>query len=70
MLLFCQSMNVMPDAEGADAAATVVDHVPLKDFDGLVDCDDATIKAMLGFAYHSTSGNMDEAFRTIKAIKT
>ncbi len=41
----------------------------LQDFAGLEDSDVATLQAMMDFSYHSSVGNMDEAFRAIKLIK-
>lgn len=46
-----------------------VERQPLRDFHGLEDCDTATVKAVLSFSYHSTMGNMDEAFKDVKNIK-
>lgn len=43
---------------------------PLRDFVGLEDCDKATQDAMLNFSFFVTVGDMDEAFRSIKLIKS
>ena len=41
----------------------------MRDFEGLEDGDANTLNAMMQFSYHSTIGNMDEAFKAIKLIK-
>ena len=46
-----------------------VDSQPLKDFAGLSDCDQVTVKAIMSFSYYSAIGNMDEAFKSIKIVK-
>ncbi|XP_073915300.1 intraflagellar transport protein 140 homolog isoform X2 [Castor canadensis] len=43
---------------------------PLRDFVGLEDCDKPTRDAMLNFSFFITVGDMDEAFRSIKLIKS
>ncbi|NWR76137.1 IF140 protein, partial [Centropus unirufus] len=43
---------------------------PLRDFSGLGDCDKTTRDAMLNFSFHLTAGDMDEAFKSIKLIKS
>uniref|UniRef100_A0A8C5KRC3 Intraflagellar transport 140 n=1 Tax=Jaculus jaculus TaxID=51337 RepID=A0A8C5KRC3_JACJA len=43
---------------------------PLRDFVGLEDCDKPTRDAMLDFSYFVTAGDMDEAFKSIKLIKS
>ena len=46
-----------------------VDAVPLGDFRGFASHDQAALKALLSFSYNATVGNMDEAFRAIKAVR-
>lgn len=43
---------------------------PLRDFVGLEDCDKPTRDAMLNFSFFVTIGDMDEAFKSIKLIKS
>ncbi|XP_048188881.1 intraflagellar transport protein 140 homolog [Perognathus longimembris pacificus] len=43
---------------------------PLRDFVGLEDCDKSTRDAMLNFSFFATIGDMDEAFKSIKLIKS
>ncbi|KAG8433191.1 hypothetical protein GDO86_017467 [Hymenochirus boettgeri] len=42
----------------------------LRDFVGLEECDKATREAMLNFSFYLTVGDMDEAFKSIKLIKS
>nr|KAF6440755.1 intraflagellar transport 140 [Rousettus aegyptiacus] len=48
----------------------VVGRRPLRDFVGLEDCDKPTRDAMLNFSFFVTVGDMDEAFKSIKLIKS
>ena len=48
---------------------STVARVTLRDFVGLEDSDASTLHAMMDFIFHSTLGNMDEAFKSIKLIK-
>ncbi len=41
----------------------------MRGFSGLEESDEAALHAMMEFTYHSTIGNMEEAFRAIKLIK-
>ena len=41
----------------------------LRDFGGFKKGDQNTLKALLNFSYHATMGDMDEAFKSIKAVK-
>ncbi|KAM5227325.1 intraflagellar transport protein 140 homolog [Ctenodactylus gundi] len=43
---------------------------PLRDFVGLEDCDKPTRDAMLSFSFFIATGDMDEAFKSIKLIKS
>ncbi|XP_024408937.2 intraflagellar transport protein 140 homolog isoform X2 [Desmodus rotundus] len=48
----------------------VVGRRPLRDFAGLEDCDKPTQNAVLNFSYFIAVGDMDEAFKSIKLIKS
>ncbi|KAI5932679.1 Intraflagellar transport protein 140 [Manis javanica] len=48
----------------------MVGRRPLRDFVGLEDCDKPTRDAMLNFSLFVTIGDMDEAFKSIKLIKS
>ncbi|KAM4716079.1 intraflagellar transport protein 140 homolog isoform 1-T3 [Anableps anableps] len=43
---------------------------PLRDFVGLEKCEKSTRDAMLNFSFYLTVGDMDEAFKSIKLIKS
>ncbi|XP_075292350.1 intraflagellar transport protein 140 homolog isoform X3 [Opisthocomus hoazin] len=43
---------------------------PMRDFIGLGDCDKTTWDAILNFSFYLTAGDMDEAFKSIKLIKS
>jgi intraflagellar transport protein 140 len=49
--------------------SSLVGKVLMPDFDGLSNCDKTTKDAIINFSYHLTIGNMDEAFKAIRAIK-
>ncbi|KAM4526087.1 intraflagellar transport protein 140 homolog [Fundulus diaphanus] len=58
-------------ARGAPAAAPqMVSRRPLRDFVGLEKCEKVTRDAMLNFSFYLTVGDMDEAFKSIKLIKS
>ncbi|KAJ7305775.1 hypothetical protein JRQ81_010141 [Phrynocephalus forsythii] len=66
-----------PEAERKDevepGTASVYQMVarrPMRDFIGLEECDKATQDAMLNFSFYLTVGDMDEAFKSIKLIKS
>ncbi|XP_046399396.1 intraflagellar transport protein 140 homolog [Ischnura elegans] len=46
------------------------DRKVMRDFEGLEDCDKSTRDAVVNFSYYLSMGNMDEAFRAIKTIKS
>ncbi|XP_043825687.1 intraflagellar transport protein 140 homolog [Dromiciops gliroides] len=48
----------------------MVGKKPLRDFIGLEECDKTTREAMLNFSFFVTIGDMDEAFKSIKLIKS
>ncbi|XP_013795392.1 intraflagellar transport protein 140 homolog [Apteryx mantelli] len=55
---------------GSIKISQMVARRPMRDFVGLGDCDKTTRDAMLNFSFHLTAGDMDEAFRSIKLIKS
>ncbi|ELW67792.1 Intraflagellar transport protein 140 like protein [Tupaia chinensis] len=65
------------EADGEDKVDAGCLHVPqmvarrpLRDFAGLEDCDEPTRDAMLNFSFFVAVGDMDEAFKSIKLIKS
>ena len=48
---------------------TSVSKKYMRDFIGLENSDKPTCDAMMNFSFHLTTGNMDEAFKSIKLIK-
>ncbi|XP_053132123.1 intraflagellar transport protein 140 homolog [Hemicordylus capensis] len=48
----------------------MIARMPMRDFIGLEECDKATRDAMLNFSFYLTIGDMDEAFKSIKLIKS
>ncbi|XP_034526545.1 intraflagellar transport protein 140 homolog isoform X2 [Ailuropoda melanoleuca] len=61
------------EADGEDQVGSgcpCVGRRPLRDFVGLEDCDKPTRDAMLHFSFFVTVGDMDEAFKSIKLIKS
>uniref|UniRef100_A0A7N6FI41 Intraflagellar transport 140 homolog (Chlamydomonas) n=1 Tax=Anabas testudineus TaxID=64144 RepID=A0A7N6FI41_ANATE len=48
----------------------MVSRRPLRDFVGLENCEKTTRDAMLNFSFYLTTGDMDEAFKSIKLIKS
>ncbi|NXK97193.1 IF140 protein, partial [Formicarius rufipectus] len=55
---------------GSAVLSQMVARRPLRDFSGLGDCDKSTQDAMLNFSFYLTAGDMDEAFKSIKLIKS
>ncbi|XP_072311733.1 intraflagellar transport protein 140 homolog isoform X1 [Eucyclogobius newberryi] len=51
-------------------APKMVSRRPLRDFVGLENCERSTRDAMLNFSFYLTIGDMDEAFKSIKLIKS
>uniref|UniRef100_A0A673Y6A4 Intraflagellar transport 140 n=2 Tax=Salmo trutta TaxID=8032 RepID=A0A673Y6A4_SALTR len=54
----------------AEESPHMVSRRALRDFQGLENCEKATRDAMLNFSFYLTIGNMDEAFKSIKLIKS
>ena len=63
------SANLRPSSPSSSISSTAVTRVTLRDFVGLEQSDPSTLQAMVEFSYHSTVGDMDEAFKSIKLIK-
>ncbi|XP_048847908.1 intraflagellar transport protein 140 homolog isoform X2 [Brienomyrus brachyistius] len=58
-------------AEGeSPSGQRMVSRRALRDFVGLEDCDKPTQDAMLNFSFYLTTGDMDEAFKCIRLIKS
>nr|XP_014351262.1 PREDICTED: intraflagellar transport protein 140 homolog [Latimeria chalumnae] len=57
-------------AQGSPRIPQMVARRALRDFAGLEDCDKVTREAMLNFSFYLTIGDMDEAFKSIKLIKS
>ncbi|XP_075371592.1 intraflagellar transport protein 140 homolog isoform X3 [Mycteria americana] len=55
---------------GSVKVSQMVARRPMRDFIGLGDCDKTTQDAMLNFSFYLTAGDMDEAFKSIKLIKS
>ncbi|XP_040032624.2 intraflagellar transport protein 140 homolog [Gasterosteus aculeatus] len=64
------SEQTQPPVGSAAQSSHMVSRRPLRDFVGLEDCDKATRDAMLNFSFYLTIGDMDEAFKSIKLIKS
>ena len=60
--------NVNPET-GAVVHPKLVSRKIMRDFVGLESADKPTRDAMMNFSFHLTTGNMDEAFKSIKLIK-
>uniref|UniRef100_A0A667XJ74 Intraflagellar transport 140 n=1 Tax=Myripristis murdjan TaxID=586833 RepID=A0A667XJ74_9TELE len=66
-----------PQTQASRRSSAPVPHLPhmvsrraLRDFVGLENCEKATRDAMLNFSFYLTIGDMDEAFKSIKLIKS
>uniref|UniRef100_A0A8C3SMK5 Intraflagellar transport 140 n=1 Tax=Chelydra serpentina TaxID=8475 RepID=A0A8C3SMK5_CHESE len=57
-------------ASGSVQLSRMVAKRPMRDFIGLEECDKTTREAMLNFSFYLTIGDMDEAFKSIKLIKS
>mmetsp|Transcript_30722 Transcript_30722/g.68056 ORF Transcript_30722/g.68056 Transcript_30722/m.68056 type:complete len:1411 (+) Transcript_30722:34-4266(+) len=56
-------------AAGAQPFTSNVARIMLQGFAGMEESDEKTKSALLDFSYYLATGNMDEAFRAVKAIK-
>ncbi|KAK7788798.1 hypothetical protein R5R35_010909 [Gryllus longicercus] len=54
----------------SQTSATNSEKLIMRDFEGLQTCDKSTRDAVLHFSYNLSIGNMDEAFRAIKTVKS
>ena len=63
------SQGGLDSSTSSESFECPIELQPLKDFIGLEECDQPTIKAITSFSYYSTIGNMDEAFKSIKTVK-
>jgi len=59
-----------PSSPSPSSPGATVARASLRDFVGLEQSDLSTLQAMVEFSYHSTVGNMEEAFKSIKLIKS
>uniref|UniRef100_A0AAV2LFL9 Telomere length regulation protein TEL2 homolog n=1 Tax=Knipowitschia caucasica TaxID=637954 RepID=A0AAV2LFL9_KNICA len=69
----CQSKaasSPLSEPPQSPAAPKTVARRALRDFVGLETCDKITRDAMLNFSFYLTIGDMDEAFKSIKLIKS
>jgi len=59
-------------AEGSpeEPAASLVSRTVLRDFAGLENMDEETTAAMLNFSYHLACGNTDEAYKSVKGVRS
>uniref|UniRef100_A0A8D0HMH8 Intraflagellar transport protein 140 homolog n=1 Tax=Sphenodon punctatus TaxID=8508 RepID=A0A8D0HMH8_SPHPU len=55
---------------GSVRLSQMVAKRPMRDFIGLEECDKTTREAMLNFSFYLTIGDMDEAFKSIKLIRS
>uniref|UniRef100_H3D5J6 Intraflagellar transport 140 n=1 Tax=Tetraodon nigroviridis TaxID=99883 RepID=H3D5J6_TETNG len=67
----CKPGETDPGFPGSPAKLPcMVSRRALRDFVGLESCEKATRDAMLNFSFYLTIGDMDEAFKSIKLIKS
>ncbi|KAF3704522.1 Intraflagellar transport protein 140 -like protein WD and tetratricopeptide repeats protein 2 [Channa argus] len=59
-----------PSTRAPVQSSRMVSRRALRDFVGLENCEKATRDAMLNFSFYLTIGDMDEAFKSIKLIKS
>ncbi|KAK7111421.1 intraflagellar transport protein 140 homolog [Littorina saxatilis] len=62
--------SIVNPETGAISYPKLVARKIMRDFVGLESSDKSTRDAMLNFSFHLTTGNMDEAFKSIKLIKS
>uniref|UniRef100_UPI00398F7C73 intraflagellar transport protein 140 homolog n=1 Tax=Pristiophorus japonicus TaxID=55135 RepID=UPI00398F7C73 len=65
-----ETENDPESAPGSPSISQMLARRPLRDFVGLEECDKTTRDAMLNFSFYLTIGDMDEAFKSIKLIKS
>uniref|UniRef100_A0A8C9SZL0 Intraflagellar transport 140 n=1 Tax=Scleropages formosus TaxID=113540 RepID=A0A8C9SZL0_SCLFO len=70
----CKPGEALAEGEQPSAQPNSTPHMVsrrvLRDFTGLEDCDKPTRDAMLNFSFYLTIGDMDEAFKSIRLIKS
>ncbi|XP_004562563.1 intraflagellar transport protein 140 homolog isoform X2 [Maylandia zebra] len=64
------SYRTQPTTGTPSQVPHMVSRKALRDFVGLENCEKATRDAMLNFSFYLTIGDMDEAFKSIKLIKS
>ncbi|XP_076446737.1 intraflagellar transport protein 140 homolog [Babylonia areolata] len=64
------SDSIVNPETGAITYPKLVSRKIMRDFVGLEASDKTTRDAMMNFSFHLTTGNMDEAFKSIKLIKS
>ncbi|KAM4524435.1 intraflagellar transport protein 140 homolog [Odontesthes bonariensis] len=64
------SLQTQPAAGAPGQSPHMVSRRALRDFVGLENCEKSTRDAMLNFSFYLTIGDMDEAFKSIKLIKS
>eukprot|EP00050_Salpingoeca_kvevrii_P007157 m.294179 g.294179 ORF g.294179 m.294179 type:complete len:1361 (-) comp12942_c0_seq1:503-4585(-) len=57
-------------SEQESGASKIIATKTMRDFVGLENADKETASAMMDFSYHLTLGNMDEAFKAVRLIKS
>ncbi|XP_062847169.1 intraflagellar transport protein 140 homolog isoform X2 [Trichomycterus rosablanca] len=67
---YTETASVSPSPAAVPASSNMVVRRALRDFVGLENCEKQTRDAMLNFSFYLTIGDMDEAFRAIKLIKS
>ena len=60
---------VSSEAASEQSGKHLIAKKTMRDFVGLENIDNTSKDAMIRFSYLSSTGNMDEAFKAIKAIK-
>ncbi|XP_056125550.1 intraflagellar transport protein 140 homolog [Rhinichthys klamathensis goyatoka] len=65
-----QAVSTPAEAPQVPSAPQMVVRRALRDFVGLESCEKQTRDAMLNFSFYLTIGDMDEAFKAIKLIKS
>ncbi|MEW5317550.1 MAG: hypothetical protein WDW38_008838 [Sanguina aurantia] len=68
--LLLHKKSAVAPAGGAAPFTSNVTRLLMQGFAGMQDADAPTKRALLDFSYNLAMGNMDEAFRSVKAIKS
>ncbi|CAE7303974.1 Ift140 [Symbiodinium natans] len=56
--------------EGAEEPSSLISRTVLRDFAGLENMDEETTAALLNFSYHLACGNTDEAYKSVKGVRS